>query len=299
MASNDVTKQQSELIDKALEDAAAAEAKCEKLEAENERLKNKYEPANGVIVDEYLKLTDGEDESLMHIRVFTGEKMSMVLVPRANLFGGQVWVFGGDQDEIDEKVEQPFWGYGIYEFDVSPCAGHSYRHDCIVRFDANSVQVTAKIQENELQHQLVIEKYTPPPPVVLTVPDPGLETLYEVELLGTTLITFMNAIIINKQLILEFVQKPGGGDGWYFMQDGEGSRRKVFNGYGKHEVKFHWQLKTKVCLVDFKPGTVRILERILGPGAEATLAIRRPEMQQLVDIDEHDVPTGKRARTGQ
>ena len=83
------------------------------------------------------------------------------------------------------------------------------------------------------------------------------------------------------------------------MQDGEGSRRKVFNGYGKHEVKFHWQLKTKVCLVDFKPGTVRILERILGPGAEATLAIRRPEMQQLVDIDERDVPTGKRARTGQ
>ena len=37
----------------------------------------------------------------------------------------------------------------------------------------------------------------------------------------------------------------------------------------------------------------------LRPGAEATLAIRRPEMQQLVDIDERDVPTGKRARTGQ
>ena len=113
--------------------------------------------------------------------------------------------------------------------------------------------------------------------------------------------------MVAVKLILEFVSKPGGGDGWYFMQDGEGSRRKVFNGYGKHEVKFHWQystdqyaqLKTKVCLVDFKPGTVRILERILGPGAEATLAIRRPEMQQLVDIDEPDVPVGKRARTGQ
>jgi hypothetical protein len=52
MASNDVTEQQAEHINKALEDAAVAEAKCEKLEAENERLKNKYEPANGVIIDE-------------------------------------------------------------------------------------------------------------------------------------------------------------------------------------------------------------------------------------------------------
>ena len=34
-------------------------------------------------------------------------------------------------------------------------------------------------------------------------------------------------------------------------------------------------------------------------GAENTLAIRRPEMQPLVDIDKRDVLVGKRARTGQ
>ena len=102
----------------------------------------------------------------------------------------------------------------------------------------------------------------------------------------------MNAIIIGKQLILEFVPKPGAGDNWYFLPDGQDCQRKVFNGYGLYEVMFN---VGKACLLDFKPGTVRIMEC----GSDATLAIRRPEMQQLVDIDERDVPTGKRARTGQ
>eukprot|EP01046_Picozoa_sp_COSAG06_P008656 COSAG06_NODE_440_length_15762_cov_75.979825_5_plen_298_part_00 len=295
-AEKDDAEQQSELVDKALNDAAAAEAKSEKLELEIERLKIKYEPANGVILDEYLKLTNGEDESLMRIRVFTGQKMSMDLVPRANLFGGQVWVFGGDQDEIDEKVEQPFWGYGVYEFSVSSTASSTgYFHDCIVQFDQNGVQVTAKTQdEDDDDHasQLVIKKYTPPPPVVLVAPDPGLETLYEVELIGTTSITFMTVSIIGKQLVLEFVPKPGAGDNWYFLPDGQDCQRKVFDGDGKYEVMFN---VGKACLFDFKHGTVCIMER----GAETTLAIRRPKMQPLVDIDERDVPAGKRARTSQ
>ena len=132
----DVAEQQAEHINKALDDAAAAEAKSEKLEAENEHLKNKYEPANGVLIDEYLKLTNGEDESLMRIRVFTGQKMSMVLVPRAMLFGGQFWVFGVDQDhEIDDTNELPFWRYGVYEFSVSSTISSTgYFHDCIVQF---------------------------------------------------------------------------------------------------------------------------------------------------------------------
>jgi hypothetical protein len=179
-----------------------------------------------------------------------------------------------------------------------------------VQFDQNGIQVTAKTQNDDFDDmvsQLVIEKYIPPPPVVLATTDPGLETLYEVELLGTATITFMNAIIIGKQLILEFVPKPGAGDNhhWHFLPDGQGCQRKVFDqdcqrrvldGYGKYEVAFNVG-KVFVCigLVDFKPGAVRIMER----GAENTLAIRRPEMQPLVDIDKRDVPVGKRARTGQ
>ena len=291
------TEQQSELVDKALDDAADAEVKSEKLELEIERLKNKYEPANGVLIDEYLKLTNGEDESLMRIRVFTGQKMSMVLVPRAMLFGGQFWVFGVDQDhEIDDTNELPFWGYGVYEFSVSSTTSSTgYFHDCIVQFDQNGVQVTAKTQdEDDDDHasQLVIKPYTPPPPVVLVAPDPGLETLYEVELIGTASITFMTASIIGKQLVLEFVPKPGAGDNWYFLPDGQDCQRKVFDGYGKYEVMFN---VGRACLFVFKPGTVCIMER----GAETTLAIRRPEMQPLVDIDERDVPVGKRAHTSQ
>jgi hypothetical protein len=293
MASNDVTKQQSELIDKALEDAAAAEAKCEKLEAENERLKNKYEPANGVIIDEMLELFDNMSRSMLHIRLFAGEKLTMALVPRTGHVPNRPnWIFMPPvQDNPDHVLD--ISGHGTHEFSVSPNAGEDYYHHCIVQFDQNGLQVTTKTQDTEWgASQLVIEKYIPPPPVVLATTDPGLETLYEVELLGTAAITFMNAIITRKQLILEFVPKPGAGDNWYFLPDGQDCQRKVFNGYGLYEVMFN---VGKACLVDFKPGAVRIMER----GAENTLAIRRPEMQPLVDIDEPDVPVGKRARTGQ
>ena len=128
-----------------------------------------------------------------------------------------------------------------------------------MHFDQNGVQIANKTQTNvfdDLAGLLVIKPYTPPPPVVLAAPDPGLETLYEVGLIGTTENNFMTATIIGKQLTLEFIPRADAGDTWYFLPDGQGCRGKVFQGYGKHEVMFN---VGKVCLVDFKPGTICIM----------------------------------------
>eukprot|EP01046_Picozoa_sp_COSAG06_P055471 COSAG06_NODE_10204_length_1727_cov_1.136978_2_plen_187_part_01 len=186
-----------------------------------------------------LKLSDNMGGSLLHIRAFTGEKLVMVLVPRARNNGNLPnWMFVPHIDGTHAHVLD-MTSHGTHEFTVSPTANTGYCHSCIVHFDHNGVQVTAKTQDNnfdDFASQLVIEPYTPPPPVVLAAPDPGLETLYEVELIGTTSITFMIASIIGKQLTLEFVPRADAGDTWYFLPDGQGCQRKVFDGFGKHEV---------------------------------------------------------------
>ena len=285
-AVDSATEQRVEHVHKALEDAGAAEAECNNLRTQVTRLQDKYEPANGVLVDEMLDLSDNQSESLLHVRVFTGEKMTMALVPRARIYSHDGhpfepnWIFVPPIEDTPDNILD-ISGYGTHEFTVSPTGGEGYCHDCFVQFDQNGVQVTAKTQNDNFASQLVIKPYTPPPPVVLAAPDPGLETLYEVELIGTTKITFMTASIIGKQLTLEFIPTADAGDTWYFLPDGQDCQRKVFDGYGKHEVMFK---AGKVCLVDFKPGTVCIMEH----GAETTLAIRRPEMQPLIHIDERD-----------
>lgn len=281
------TEQQAELIDKLIDDTAAAEAERDDLRAQVTRLQDKYEPANGVLVDEMLELSDDMGGSLLHIRAFAGERLMMALVPHARVYGKPNWIFVPPVEDNPDHVLD-ISGHGTHEFFISPNNNTGYSHDCIVHFDQNGVQVTAKTQDNnydDLASQLVIEPYTPPPPVVLATPDPGLETLYEVELIGTASITFMTTSIIGKQLTLEFVPRADAGDTWYFLPDGQDCQRKVFDGYGKHEIMFN---AGKVCLIDFKPGTVCIMERG-GP----TLRIRRPEMQSLIHIDERD---NKRAR---
>jgi hypothetical protein len=288
-AADSATEQQAELIDKLIDDAAAAEAERDDLRTQVTRLQDKYEPANGVLVDQMLELSDNMGGSLLHIRASTGEYMMMVLVPRARNNGNLPnWMFVPHIDGTHDHMLD-MTSHGTHEFTVSPTGGAGYSHDCIVHFDQNGVQVTAKTQDNnydDLASQLVITPYTPPPPVVLAAPDPGLETLYEVELIGTAKITFMTASIIGKQLTLEFIPTADAGDTWYFLPDGQDCQRKVFDGYGEHEVMFK---AGKVCLVVFKPGTVCIMER----GVEPTLRIRRPEMQPLIHIDERDE---KRAR---
>jgi len=286
-----VIERQSELMDKYIDAAGDAEAERDNLRKQVTRLQDKYEPANGVLVDQMLELSDNMGGSLLHIRASRGTGyshdydgyMMMVLVPRARNNGNLPnWMFVPHIDGTHDHMLD-MTSHGTHEFTVSPTGGAGYSHDCIVHFDQNGVQVTAKTQDNnydDLASQLVIKPYTPPPPVVLAAPDPGLQTLYEVELIGTTSITFMTASIIGKQLTLEFVPRADAGDTWYFLPDGQDCQRKVFDGYGKHEI----MLKAgKVCLVDFKPGTVCIMER-----GEPTLRIRRPEMQPLIHIDERD-----------
>ena len=75
------TEQQAELIDKLIDDTAAAEAERDDLRAQVTRLQDKYEPANGVLVDEMLELSDDMGGSLLHIRAFAGERLMMALVP--------------------------------------------------------------------------------------------------------------------------------------------------------------------------------------------------------------------------
>jgi hypothetical protein len=286
-----VIERQSELMNKYIDAAGDAEAERDNLRKQVTRLQDKYEPANGVLVDQMLELSDNMSGSLLHVRVFTGEKMTMALVHRARVYSPNGvpnvpnWIFVPPVKDTDDHVLD-ISGYGTHEFTVSPTGGEDYCHDCFVQFDQNGVQLTAKTQNDNFASQLVITPYTPPPPVVLAAPDPGLETLYEVELIGTTKITFMTASIIGKQLTLEFIPTADAGDTWYFLPDGQDCQRKVFDGYGEHEVMFK---AGKVCLVVFKPGTVCIMER----GVEPTLRIRRPEMQPLIHIDERDE---KRAR---
>jgi hypothetical protein len=288
------TEQQVEHVHKALYDAGVAEAERNDLRAQVTRLQDKYEPANGVLVDEMLDLSDNQSESLLHVRVFTGEKMTMALVPRARVYSPNGvpnvpnWIFVPPIEDTPDNILD-ISGHGAHEVAVSPTGGAGHCHACIVHFDQNGVRIAAKTQNNvfdDLAGLLIINPYTPAPPVVLAAPDPGLETLYEVELIGTTKITFMTASIIGKQLTLEFVPRVDAGDTWYFLPDGQGCQRKVFDGYGKYEVMFN---VGKVCLINFKPGTVCIMER----GVDPTLRIRRPEMQPLIHIDERDE---KRAR---
>ena len=135
--------------------------------AEVARLKRKYEPDDGIIIDKLLKLTDDHACRYMRVLVRTGEYLLLELVPDVRNNGNVPnWEF---RPPIEGKRDnmQDFGSYGVYEVYIGDGA---FGHTCLVHFDKTGVGITA-IHEPVMQGDgpLTIEEVTQAPTVTLAL----------------------------------------------------------------------------------------------------------------------------------
>jgi hypothetical protein len=133
--------------------------------AEVARLKRKYEPDDGIIIDKLLKLTDDHACRYMRVLVRTGEYLLLELVPDVRNNGNVPnWEFRPPVDGKHGHM-QDFGSYGVYEVYIG---GGAFGHTCLVNFDKPGVSITA-IHEPMVQGDapLSIEEVTQAPTVTL------------------------------------------------------------------------------------------------------------------------------------
>jgi len=135
--------------------------------AEVARLKNKYEPDDGIIIDKLLKLTDDHACRYMRVLVRMGEYLLLELVVDVRNNGNVPnWEF---RPPIEGKRDnmQDFGSYGVYEVYIGDGA---FGHTCLVHFDKTGVGITA-IHEPVMQGDgpLTIEEVTQAPTVTLAL----------------------------------------------------------------------------------------------------------------------------------
>ena len=161
------TEQTINTIDKLNEENAATEQQRDLALAEVARLKRKYEPDDGIIIDKLLKLTDDHACRYMRVLVHTGEYLLLELVVDVRNNGNvSNWEF---RPPIEGKRDnmQDFGSYGVYEVYIGDGA---FGHTCLVHFDKTGVGITA-IHEPVMQGDgpLTIQEVTQAPTVTLAL----------------------------------------------------------------------------------------------------------------------------------
>eukprot|EP01046_Picozoa_sp_COSAG06_P051575 COSAG06_NODE_8446_length_2171_cov_43.077220_2_plen_181_part_00 len=138
---------------------AARTIEAERVAAADEvaRLKRKYEPDDGIIIDKLLKLTDDHACRYMRVLVRTGEYLLLELVADVRNNGNvSNWEF---RPPIEGKRDnmQDFGSYGVYEVYIGDGA---FGHTCLVHFDKAGVSITAIYEpEEEGEGLLVIQEF--------------------------------------------------------------------------------------------------------------------------------------------
>ena len=172
MTADSQTEQYAAAMDEAITAATRAEDERDVAQAEVARLKRKFEPDDGILIDKLLKLTDDHGTSYMRVEVSgAGEewpngtpmhRLALKLVPRARTNVQYEFL---PSVEGMRSYEERFSCFGTYETYIR----HGpYVHTCLVNFDYSGVSITA-VHEPVMQTDglLTIEELTQPATVTL------------------------------------------------------------------------------------------------------------------------------------
>eukprot|EP01043_Picozoa_sp_COSAG02_P017991 COSAG02_NODE_828_length_16703_cov_298.705312_2_plen_167_part_00 len=127
-----VTTEYAEAMNEAVNAANRAEA-------EATRLKRKYEPDDGVIMDMMLQLTNDHGRGYMRVLVRTDEYLLLELVPTARKVNATYDLSFKPHIEGKKDNMQDFDSYGVYTVYIGD---GTFGHHCIVNFDESGVHIT-------------------------------------------------------------------------------------------------------------------------------------------------------------
>ena len=149
---SDTTEEYAEAMNEAIQSANRAEA-------EATRLKRKYEPDGGVIMDMMLQLTNDHGRGYMRVLVCTGEYLLLELVPTARKVDATYDLSFRPHIEGKKDNMQDFGSYGVYTVYIGD---GTFGHHCIVNFDKSGVHITPihePVDGGPLQIENITEQY--------------------------------------------------------------------------------------------------------------------------------------------